>query len=271
MIFKSHAKVNLALDILGKEEDGYHLVQTILQKVSLSDDMCIREESENSVTFEGQEGHLIDPKENTVIKALEILKPNKKYSITVKKNIPLGAGLGGGSSNAATTLIAINHLEELGLSNEKLREIGSKIGVDVPFFINPGTAFGDHYGEKITQLPDLKWNHLYKVLVIPHIRKQTKLQYNMVDLSACGKDKNKTEKMLNILKSDNHEEIFDLMHNDFETVSHEKFTEIKEHLKADYAVLCGSGTAVLGLSNSPFDLKELSQALPNQRILSLLR
>ena len=171
MIFKSHAKVNLALDILGKEENGYHLVQTILQKIPLTDEMCIREESEHSVTFEGEEAHLIDPKENTVTKALELLNSSKKYSVTVKKNIPLGAGLGGGSSNAATVLVAINQMAELGYSDEKLLELGAEIGVDVPFFVNSGTtALGDPFGEIITQLPDLQWKNLHKVLVIPHIR-----------------------------------------------------------------------------------------------------
>lgn len=270
MIFHSHAKVNLALDILSREENGYHLVKTILQKISLHDEICIQKSSENSVVFNGKESQLIDPKNNTVTKALELLNPQKKYSVSVKKNIPLGAGLGGGSSNAATVLKAINEIEKLDLSDEKLQEIGSKIGVDVPFFINPGTALGKHYGEKITTLPDVKWQETKKILVIPNIRKQTKLMYNQIDLNLCGKSKDQTEKMIEAIK--NGEPIFDFMHNDFETVAHQGFSEIKEALQkngADYVILCGSGTAVLGLSNNQFDLEELSQALPNQNILNL--
>lgn len=274
MIFKSHAKVNLALDILGREENGYHLVQTVLQKLSLADEICIREESENSVIFEGQEGHLINTKENTVTKAIESLKPSKNYSVTIKKNIPLGAGLGGGSSNAATVLKAINQMEELGFSNEKLRAIGSKIGVDVPFFIEAGTAFGTHYGEEITILPNLEWQEIKKILIVPHIRKRTSSMYNQLNLNVCGTNKNKTGKMIEALKNNDAKTALNLMHNDFETVAHQGFDEIKDALKnngAIHTILCGSGTAVLGLSNNSFDLKALSQALPNQRILSLLQ
>ena len=271
MIYKSHAKVNLALDILGVEKNGYHLVQTILQKISLADEICIQESGENSVIFEGKEAHLIDRNNSTVTKALTLINPSKRYTITVKKNIPLGAGLGGGSSNAATVLTAINQMEQLDMSNSQLCEIGSKIGIDVPFFIRGGTAFGEHYGEKITKLPNLKWENFYKVLIIPHIRKQTKLQYNKLDLSLCGKNKNQTKKMIEILKTDDHSSLFALMHNDFETIASQELTEITHALKADYSILCGSGTAVLGISNNPFDLRELSRALPNQHILSLLQ
>lgn len=272
MMYKSHAKVNLALDILRREENGYHIVQTVLQKIPLYDEILVEESSRNSVIFEGKETHLIDPNLNTVVKTIKLLKLSKKYKIIIKKNIPLSAGLGGGSSNAATVLNALNETENLGLSNNELRGIGSTIGVDTSFFIEPGTAFGEHYGEQITILPDLKWENFYKILIIPHIRKQTILMYNKIDLSSCGKNKSQTIKMIEALKNEDHESVFDLIHNDFETVANRGFLEMKKALMkngATHCVLCGSGTAVLGLSNNPFDLKALSQELPNQRILSL--
>jgi len=265
MIYKSHAKVNLALDILGYDKNGYHFVQTILQKIPLFDEINIEEFSENLIIFNGKEGPFINAKSNTISEALELLNPSKKYKITVKKNIPVGAGLGGGSSNAATILNAINETENLGFSKNELREMGVKIGIDVPFFIEPGTAVGSHYGEQIEVLPNFNFENFYTILIIPQERKTTKSMYEKIDIEKCGKEKMQTEKMIEILKSGSNQPILDLVHNDFETIDSIKIPQIKNARTA----LCGSGTAVLGISNSPFDFEELSQALPHQRILDL--
>jgi len=265
MIYKSHAKVNLTLDILGRDKNGYHFVQTIMQKIPLFDEINIEESTEDSIVFEQEESRFIDVKKNTISQAMELLNPSKKYKIIVKKNIPVGAGLGGGSSNAATVLNVINEIENLGFSKNKLREIGVKIGIDVPFFIDPGTAIGRHYGEQIEILPDFNLENFYTILIIPKEGKITKSMYEKIDIEKCGKEKTNTEKMLELLKKADYNRIMDLMHNDFETIDDIKIPQIKNAR----TILCGSGTTVFGISNSPFDLEGLSQVLPHLRILDL--
>ncbi|MBA4336909.1 4-(cytidine 5'-diphospho)-2-C-methyl-D-erythritol kinase [bacterium] len=265
MIYKSHAKVNLALDILGQDKNGYHFVQTVLQKIPLFDEINIEEFSENLIIFEGKEGPFINDTSNTVSEAMKLLKPSKKYKITVKKNIPVGSGLGGGSSNAATVLNAINEIGNLGFSKDGLREMGVKIGIDVPFFIEPGTAVGGHYGEKIEILPDFNLENFYTILIIPKEGKITKSMYEKIDIKKCGQKKSQSEEMIRMMKSMDSSGILSLMHNDFETIDEVKTPQIKNAS----TILCGSGTTVFGISNSPFDFEELSQELPHLRILDL--
>jgi 4-diphosphocytidyl-2-C-methyl-D-erythritol kinase len=285
MIKNAFAKVNLALDILGKGENGYHKIQTIMQQLPIMDQIMISQEEGDgkfNVRFRGDEAKLIDPQNNTVVDAIKVL--NKRwefkhnYNIIVDKIIPLGAGLGGGSCDAAAIITALNSLEIMKLSLNEMREIGAEIGMDVPFFIENETAYATNHGEKIKVLPRLTllsgWSEKYKILVIPQLRKSTKQMYNRVDLSQCGGNTKKTEKMFASIESNSTMHVFENLHNDFEKFAGEGFEEIKQKLLAngaDYAILCGSGTAVLGLSNNPFDLKVLSQALPHQRILNLIR
>jgi len=268
VIFKSYAKINLALDVLGRDKNDYHFIQTILQKIPLYDSILIERHTKNSIIFKGEESHLINPKKNIVATAIKKLKLSNKYKIFITKNIPIGAGLGGGSSNVATILKAINDIENLGFSNNKLRKICSKIGTDIPFFIESDTAFAEHYGEIITTLPSLKLENFYKILIIPKERKSTALMYKRLDLSLCGKEKNKTDKMLQAIKSKNPTQVLHLMHNDFEKIPNQTLENIKEKIPK-YSILCGSGTAIFAISNNPFDLKALSQELPNLHILGL--
>lgn len=285
MIKYAFAKVNLALDILGKDENGYHPVQSIMQQIPLMDEIMISQEEGDgkfNVRFRGDEAKLIDPAHNTVAEAIKALNKNwefkHNYDIIVDKIIPLGAGLGGGSSNAAAIITALNSLEIMKLSPDEMREIGAEIGMDVPYFIENETAYATHYGEKIKILPRLLllsgWTEKFKILVIPQMRKSTKLMYNKVDLSQCGANIEQTKKILTSIESNSTKDVFENIHNDFENFAGAGFEEIKSKLLengADHVMLCGSGTAVFALSNNPFDLEALSQALPNQRILNLIR
>jgi 4-diphosphocytidyl-2C-methyl-D-erythritol kinase len=285
MINYAFAKVNLALDILQKESSGYHQIQSIMQQIPLMDEIMFTqtEGSGNfNVKFRGDEAYMIDPKNNTVIDSIKALNKNRSfkhdYEIIVDKNIPLAAGLGGGSSNAAVIITTLNSLEIMKLTPEEMRKIGAEIGMDVPFFIERETAYATHYGEEIKTLPRLTklsgWTEKYKLLVIPNMRKTSEQMYSQVNLENCGANTDKTEKMLKSIESNSTEHVFENLHNDFENFAGSGFREIKEKLLkngAEYAILCGSGTAVLGLSNNPFDLEVLSRELPNQRILNLIR
>lgn len=280
MIAYSFAKVNLALDILGKDSSGYHNVQTVLQTIPLMDDIEFIQkpgQGKFNIKFRGDEAKLIDAKNNTIASAIKALSKNWKfkndYEIIVDKKIPLGAGLGGGSSNAAAIIKALNSLEVMTLTNDEMREIGASIGIDVPFFIERESALGTHFGEDVRILDDLSkwsiWGDMYKLLVIPQMRKKTEQMYAKVNLDECGKDAAMTEEILKGFEEKNSKLIFENLHNDFEKYAGEGFEKIKSAINADYTMLCGSGTAVFALSKNPFDLKVLSEALPNQHILNL--
>lgn len=282
MIKYSHAKVNLALDIIGKNESGYHELRTIMQTIPLMDDIDFYQTPGNgkfNIKFRGDEAQQIDPENNTVASAIKALSEKwefkNDYEIVINKNIPIAAGLGGGSSNAATTITALNSLEVMTLAPSEMREIGAKIGMDVPFFIEGESAYGTHFGEKIEVLDRLnvwsKWGDTYKALIIPKERQLTKDAFKNVVLDDCGKDTGKTDEMLQGFTAKNDELIFSNFHNDFEKFAGDGFAKIKSALNADHVMLCGSGTSVFALSSNPFDVKVLSAALPNQRILNLNR
>jgi len=154
---EAFAKINLSLDILGKRNDGYHEVKMIMQTINLHDILTFSLSPEISL-------HTTDPylptnDHNLVIKAAKLLKNYSKVKLGVKiyleKRIPVGAGLGGGSADAAATLLALNRLWSLNLSIEELKELAVKIGADIPFCLTGGTALAEGIGEEITVLPSL--------------------------------------------------------------------------------------------------------------------
>lgn len=265
----SPAKINLCLDIIKKNEDGYHEIRTILHEIPELYDVIHLEEipSGIEIEFKGEEAHLIDKENNTILKAFELIKPSKGYRVTIEKNIPLGAGLGGGSSNAARILMEFGEKEE----------IGSKIGMDVPFFFLGGTTLGEHYGEKLTHMKTLNLDEYKKVFIIHGQRKQTKKMYMKVKLSETNKSSDKTDALIKAIENEKSDQVVQNMHNDFEFFTDPWFLEIKEKLKehgAIQSVLCGAGTAVFALFpkdafSKKSDFEALSQALPHQRILNL--
>lgn len=285
MKYKACAKINLALDIQGREDDGYHLVQTVLQEIPLYDDIEIEKIGDESkgdfvVRFKGDEARVIDPLNNTIMAAIDVMGENwdfeSSYRITVYKNIPVGAGLGGGSSDAAAVIKALNELENFKLTNDELRNIAVQVGMDVPFFIEGGTALGIHRGENLELLPPLTnipaWQKLHKLLVIPNLRKNTKDMYLKVQLAQTNKHAAQTDALVQAIKEKNVEAMLQNMHNDFEVGESLGFDELKKALmenNAEHVILCGSGTTVIAFSNNPFDLKALSRALPHQHILDL--
>ena len=148
----SPAKLNLFLHITGRRDDGYHELQTIFQLIDLSDWLEFTQIDDLQISINGLNS--VDLEHNLIYKATQILKPYAQkitgLSIRVEKNIPMGAGLGGGSSNAATTLIVVNQLWQCGLSIEQLAELGVKLGADVPIFVYGRNAWAEGIGEHLT-------------------------------------------------------------------------------------------------------------------------
>jgi 4-diphosphocytidyl-2-C-methyl-D-erythritol kinase len=178
------AKLNLVLEVLGKRDDGYHEIRSLVQAISLSDVLYF--EIANDISLECTETAL-QTQDNLVIQAAELLKITydfkKGVKITLKKQIPWSAGLAGGSSDAAATLLALNKLWKLKLKVQDLLAIAAQLGSDVPFFIQKGTALVEGRGEKITPMPVLttpSWFILF-MPQFPQISHKTKLAYSKLN------------------------------------------------------------------------------------------
>lgn len=155
IILKSHAKVNIGLRVLDQREDGYHNIHTIFQELAFHDTVTISK-TDDGYELSSNDKNFPTDSSNTCSKAYVAVKvycPDAAgIKIHVKKEIPQGSGLGGGSSNGATTLMGMNELYGLGLSNDELTELSLQVGSDVPFFIHGGTQLGEGIGEQLTQL-----------------------------------------------------------------------------------------------------------------------
>jgi 4-diphosphocytidyl-2-C-methyl-D-erythritol kinase len=210
-IFAS-AKLNLCLDILEKTPSGYHKIQTVLYEwKSLQNEIEIKEtkkEQNNPITLAHQ--------------AYEFLKKRHRikenFSIDIKRNIPFSSGLGGESSNAASILKYFNKLWGLGLSINELKKIATKFGMDTPFFIEGGVAFGKNFGEEVSPLPviDLPLKVFAKSSLL---KEKTKTAYSTIDLKLCGKNTEKTQKAVSAIKKGNIASLILNFHNDFETLT----------------------------------------------------
>ncbi len=173
----SCAKINLYLDVVGRDTDGYHFIESLFQEVSLADEIEINPSESDSISFDGMsvEG------DTTVHRALRLFRETfgtrSGYTIRVQKNIPMGAGLGGGSSNAASVLLALAQLE--GVEKNRLISLASRIGSDVPFFLWGGMAWVSGKGERI--LPLLcRLEGVYFLIVYPGIHVSTAWAYSLI-------------------------------------------------------------------------------------------
>jgi 4-diphosphocytidyl-2-C-methyl-D-erythritol kinase len=184
VLLRAFAKVNYALEVRGLRPDGYHEISTVFQSVSLADEVEIeRAERGFALTVEPGGAEVGPPGENTVYKAwvrfcerVEVALPVR---IRLYKKIPAGAGLGGGSADAAATLVGLNELFGLNLSDAELRDVGLRIGADVPFFVGGGTALGEGIGEVLSPLPAPPPHHL--VLAKPAAGVETARIYKAYD------------------------------------------------------------------------------------------
>ena len=270
---KSHAKVNIGLRVLDQREDGYHNIHTIFQELAFHDTVTI---SKTDDDYELSSNDVNFPKDstNTCSKAYVAVKVHcpdiTGIKIHVKKEIPQGSGLGGGSSNGATTLKGMNELYGLGLSNDELTELSLQVGADVPFFIDGGTQLGEGIGEQLTQL-DIEFPQSILV-IIPGIHISTKWAY-----SRLRKKLETGCKAPNFAGLIERSEIpFQFFENDFEKIVFSTYPEIgliKDQLlanKARFASLSGSGSAVFGLFDDDADARsaELLFSASNKTMLT---
>ncbi len=261
MEINSYAKINLGLHILNKRQDSLHNIITVFQEIDFYDQISI--EKSDDFIFETNVDWL-DKKNNTCIQAFSATKqkfPNiSNIKINLIKNIPPGAGLGGGSSNGTSILKGINELFALKMSHDELIELSKKISADSPFFVNGGLQIGEGIGGDLSPIKS-SLNGVYILLVMPDIKIDTKNAYKKCLL----KDKTniKFAGMLDELK--NYDLSSELFYNDFEVYvfkTHPEIGKIKLtilDLGAKYASLSGSGSTVFGIFSNKKDALKAHQ------------
>lgn len=249
IVVKSFCKINIGLNIISKREDGYHNLQTIFYPISLADKITFRKSTE--LKFFSNSDLLNSEKNNLIIKAIELLKnyTGEEFNVEIflEKNIPIGAGLGGGSSNAAFTLKAINDLFELKISMVKLKEFALTLGSDVPLFLSDLPAYAESRGEKLKKI-NLKVKHPI-LIIYPGIHISTKWAFSKI---SPQKSEINLEEVIEKYP-DNYKIWQELINNDFERIVIEEFTEIKDlqnllsEFGADFYKMSGSGSTFFAI------------------------
>lgn len=251
---KSRAKINLSIDVIGKREDGYHIVEMIMQTIDLYDDIKLKELEEDNIIIKSECSYIPLNEDNIVYKAAKLIKEKmdikKGIEIFIKKNIPVAAGMAGGSSNAAAVLVGLNELWKLGLSKDELRDLGLKLGADVPFCIEGGTALAEGIGEKLTYIKGI--NKDVNILVCkPDIFVSTKEVYQSLDIKNIEKRPD-NKLLIEKLKNDDIVSVSNNMVNVLEEVTSKKYSDIKviEDIIAKNGamgtMMSGSGPTVFG-------------------------
>ena len=268
------AKINLTFEVLGRRPDGYHEVVTILQTIDLADRLEVRPSLELRVECDAPD---LNGDANLVWQAAAKLAQRAQIRpeahILVRKRIPIGMGLGGGSSDAAAALMALNEIWQLALTRAELSEIAAELGSDVPFFLHGGIALAHGRGEQIVPLPDLP--RLTGVLVCPPatIPEKTARMYSRLT-QAYYSDGGATRRMVEGLAGG--EFVTDMMHNAFEGIAFEVFpglAEVRQQLSLTAGArphLSGAGPALFCLPFPENELRPLARALQPQGVKAYL-
>jgi 4-diphosphocytidyl-2-C-methyl-D-erythritol kinase len=266
LCLKAPAKVNYRLDVLRRRTDGYHDLRMIVQRIDLCDEIVIVPTVSPGIRVTCDRQGVPDGPGNIAWRAadalLQIAGRQVGLDIAITKNIPVAAGLGGGSSDAATVLMGVNELLGLKLSDERLMEIGVKLGADVPFFIFKRSALAEGIGERLSAIAEIP--AIWLVLVNPNIHVSTAWVYRNLQLTTGEVDH------IIPLFYKSIADICAILANDLETVTVRKFPvigEIKERLLAAGArgaLMSGSGPTVFGLFESAAGARQAAQELAGE-------
>ena len=252
LVLNSYAKINLGLLLFRKRADGYHDIATVFQQIGLYDEITFRKTS-SSLTISSTESALPLDNTNLVHRSFDLIRKlcgiREGLKVHIRKNIPIGGGMGGGSSNAASTLLAVNRIWELHLSSDELQGMAIEIGSDVPFFLLGGTALGRGRGEILTPI---HWSADYWIVTVnPGISVSTSWAYGQAKIALTKEEK--FTKFRSIFKRYIPHTLCSMLINELEGVvfqRHPVLREMKERLykkDAFYASMSGSGSTLFGL------------------------
>lgn len=254
LYLKAYGKINLALDVLRKREDGYHDVRMVMQTVGIFDGVEITRTNTGKIEIETNLFYLPTDENNIVHKAAKMLFDEfgitEGVRIVLKKFIPVSAGMAGGSTDAAAVMFGINRLFNLRLSMEQLMERGVKIGADVPYCLMRGTALSEGIGEKLTRLPDMIKCPV--LIAKPPISVSTKFVYENLNLENVSVHPD-IDGMIDALERRDLDGVALRLGNVLETVTAKEYPVIEELKKimmeedAINSIMSGSGPTVFGL------------------------
>ena len=294
MVFHSYAKLNLYLEVLNKRKDGYHNIKTVFERIDLSDKIILKPRPDKLIKIICRDSQVPKDNSNLCYRSAKLLQGSFNIAsgadIKIIKRIPVGAGLGGGSGNAAAVFLGLNKLWRLNLSRSKLGKLAKRIGCDIPFFIyNTPFARGEERGDRIKPLRALKKVRLWHILVVPKIKVSTPLIYKKWDkysgltppfFTSQILKKNKKAgltkpeydvKILNLaLRKNDLSLLGKTLFNDLERITvnlYPQVLRVKEELKDSgikAILMSGSGPAVFGVVSSRKEAVALSKQLKEE-------
>ncbi|HIZ79688.1 MAG TPA: 4-(cytidine 5'-diphospho)-2-C-methyl-D-erythritol kinase [Candidatus Lachnoclostridium stercorigallinarum] len=280
MKLKAYGKINLGLDVLRKREDGYHEVKMVMQTVGLYDIIDLRATEQKGIRVETNLYYLPSDRNNLVWKAAEMLMSEFDLpgglDISLKKMIPVAAGMAGGSSDAAAVLYGVNRMFHLGLSLEELKVRGVKIGADVPYCLMRGTALSEGIGEILTPLPPVP--QCWVLLAKPKISVSTKWVYSSLHANELRpEDHPDIDGLVDAIRRGDLRGMAGKFGNVLELVTEKRYPiieEIKDEMKrhgALNAMMSGSGPTVFGLFEDARAAKKAYWTLKKGRLSGGIR
>jgi len=264
---KAYAKINLTLEILRRLPSGYHEIKSVMQQTGLYDTVSIND-AQAGITITCANRIVPRNARNSIWKAAALLKEqyavDKGVKFRLTKRIPIGGGMGGGSADAAATLVGLNKFWQLGLSQTELFEISQEIGMDVAFCILSGTALATGRGEIVEPLPSSPRLHL--VIVNPGVFVSTRAAYEGLKVDQLT-FADKSAQMIDAIRRQDFDDIVASLHNDFESTVLDEYPVIAAAKRdlveagAEAALLSGSGASVFGIAKSAAQARAIAEAL----------
>ncbi len=270
---KALGKINLGLDVLGRQENGYHQVRMVMQSVFLYDQVTLQKQKDPGIELESNLYYLPVGETNLAFQAAKLLldefEIQEGVQIQLGKHIPVAAGLAGGSTDAAAVLFGMNQLFDLGLSREELLRRGAVLGADVPFCILRGTVLAEGIGDQLTQLPALP--RMQVLLVKPPFSVSTKLVYQKLDEQKTWEHPD-IDGILAGLQRQDIQKIADSMGNVLEGVTVKEYPVIHQiedvmiENGALNALMSGSGPTVFGLYQDKDEARDAAVKIREMRL-----
>ncbi len=271
IIEKAPAKINLALDVINKRDDGYHNLKMVMTTIDLYDRITFEKIDENKIILNSNKHYLPNDDKNLAYKAAKLIKENYKIDkgikIYIDKNIPVAAGLAGGSSDAAATIRALNKMFKLEMNLSDMINIGEKIGSDVPFCIYNKTAIAEGRGEILT--PIRKVPKCWVVLVKPKFGVSTKEIFGNVNYLDIFHPN--VEQVISSLNNQDYYQLCSMIGNSLENVTFKLYPEVQEIKKkllllgVDAALMSGSGPTVFGFVKKEKKAKKILNSIDTNK------